>query len=63
MSGEVVVNFNVSRGCGVSVRRGYGIVMSEEVMVYLNVRRSFWCILTSGEVVVYINVRRGYGVS
>ena len=40
MSGEVVVNFNVSRGCGVSVRRGYGIVMSEEVMVYLNVRRS-----------------------
>jgi hypothetical protein len=36
--------------------------MSEEVMVYLNVR-SFWCILTSGEVVVYLNVIKGYGVS
>ena len=32
LSGEVVVNFNVSRGCGVS--------LSGEIMVYINIRRS-----------------------
>ena len=35
------------------VRRGGGVSMSEEAVVYLNV----------GEVVVYLNVRRGCGVS
>ena len=30
ISGEVAVNFNVSRGCGVS--------LSGEVMVYINIR-------------------------
>ena len=35
-----MVYLNISRGGGVSVRRGYGIVMSGDVVVYLNVRSS-----------------------
>ena len=37
------------------------MLISGEVVMYLNVRRG-WCILMSGEIVVYLNVRRG-GVS
>jgi hypothetical protein len=38
------------------------MLISGEVVMYLNVRRGR-CILMSGEIVVSLNVRRGGGVS